>query len=105
VAVHLGLVKGASEQDIIEQLRRRSDAPDRLSVHFLDPNLEGLMKSIADCEPGQAAPRGKDHNSRDIYLNKAAFSLGSKVRDCAKGKQPSLGRLVDLLAELCQGQA
>lgn len=103
VAEHLGLSKGVSEAAVIASLRERSDAPDKLSVHFLDPNLEGLMRSIAECAPTEPAPAAKDHNSRDVYLNRAAFTLAAAVRDCIQGKQPSLGTLVVLLAELCCG--
>lgn len=103
VAEHLGLPKNASETAVTAALYERSDAPDKLSVHFLDPNIEGLMRSIAECAQTQPAPAGKDHNSRDLYLNRAAFALAAAVRECVKGKQPSLGALVVQLAELCRG--
>jgi hypothetical protein len=45
----------------------------------------------------------KGHNTRDIYLNRAAFALAAAVRDCVKGKQASLGALVEMLAGLCGG--
>ncbi len=105
VAEHLGLPKGASETTVATVLHQRSDAPAKLSVHFLEPNMEGLMHSIEECVPGQHAPRSKDHNARDLYLNRAAFALATSVRNCVKSKQPSLGALVLLLAELCGGAA
>lgn len=105
VAEHLGLPRNAPEDEVTAALRERSDAPDKLSVHFLDPNIEGLMRSIAECAPTEPPPAAKDHNSRDMYLNRAAFALGAAVRDCVKGKQPSLGALVVLLADLCRSQA
>ena len=103
VAEHLGLDRTAPEVDVTAQLEARSDDPEKLSVHYLDPNMEGLMRSIQECAPGESAPRGKDHNSRDIYLNRAAFALTAAVRDCVKGKQPSLGTLAEMLAGLCSG--
>lgn len=103
VAEHIGLPKGATEAAVIDELHKRSDAPARLSVHFLDPNIEGLMRSIADCSPADPAPVSKDHNSRDVYLNRAAFVLAAAVRECVQGKQPSLARLVDELADLVGG--
>jgi len=103
VAEHLGLPKNASEADVTAAIYERSDAPNELSVHFLDPNIEGLMRSIEKCAPGEHAPTSKDHNSRDLYLNRAAFALAAAVRDCVKGTQPSLGALAELLAELCRG--
>lgn len=102
VAEHLGLAKNASEAAVTEGLRARSDAPDRLSVHFLDPNMEGLMRSIAECAPTLPAPASKDHNARDIFLNRAAFTSAPSVWECVRGKQPSLGELVRLLATLCR---
>jgi hypothetical protein len=101
VAEHLKLPNNASEADITAALHKLSDAPHKLSVHFLDPNIEGLMRSIAKCAPDLPAPAAKDHNSRDVYLNHAAFALAATVRDCLKLAQPSLGALAVLLAELC----
>jgi hypothetical protein len=101
VAEQLGLQKTASEAAVVAALHQRSDAPEKLSVHFLEPNLEGMMRSIEECAPAESAPATKDHNSRDIYLNRAAFALSAAVRDCVKGKQPSLGAMVALLAQWC----
>lgn len=103
VAEHLGLPRRAPEADVTAKLLERSNAPDKLSVHYLDPNMEGLMRSIEGCAPNEPAPRDKDHNTRDIYLNRAAFALAASVRDCVKGKQASLGALAILLAGLCAG--
>lgn len=103
VAEHLGLPKNAPEAVVTAALFERSDAPDKLSIHFLDPNIEGLMRSIAECAPTEPAPATKDHNSRDLYLNRAAFALAPAVRDCVKHRQPSLSALAVLLAELCRG--
>jgi hypothetical protein len=103
VAQHLGLPKNTSDATIIATLLKRSDAPDKLSVHFLDPNIEGLMQSIAQCAPAAPAPAAKDHNSRDVYLKHAAFKLAAAVRDCVKGRQPSLALLVEELAALTGG--
>ena len=105
VAEHLGLPKNAAESAVAAALHERSDAPDKLSVHFLAPNMEGLMRSIAECAPTEPAPAAKDHNSRDVYLNRAAFALAAVVRECVKARQPSLGALVVLLAELCAGSS
>ncbi len=84
------------------RLLQRSDAPERLSVHYLYPNMEGLLRSINGCDPSVPAPLTKDHNSRDIYLNRAAFAVPASVRDCVKGAQPGLDSLVQKLAERCR---
>ena len=101
IAEHLGLPKNAAESAVTTALYERSDAPGKLSVHYLDPNIEGLMRSIEECAKAEPAPTAKNHNARDLYLNRAAFALPDTVRDCVKGKQPSLGALAELLAELC----
>lgn len=103
VAEHLAMPKKSSGDSVTAALMQRSDAPEKLSVHFLDPNLEGLMRSIAECEPTAPMPAVKGHNPRDIYLKRAAFGLAASVRDCVKDKQPSLGALVSVLADLCRG--
>ena len=100
VAEHVGLPKNASDREVVEALLARSDAPAKLSVHFLQPNIEGLMRSIEECAPGEPAPTSKDHNSRDLFLNRAAFALPAAVRDCVRGKQPSLAALAADLAAL-----
>lgn len=102
VAQHLGLPKGASDELVATAMADKSDARDKLSVHFLDPNLEGLLRSIAECAPAFPAPAAKDHNTRDVYLKRAAFSLPTAVRDCVQTRQPSLGALARLLADLCR---
>jgi hypothetical protein len=101
VARYLPVPNDASQAEVAEALYQCSDAREKLSVHFLEPNLEGLLRSIEECDPTQRAPAAKDHNARDRYLNRAAFALAPHVRDCVKGKQPSLAALVDLLATLC----
>jgi hypothetical protein len=101
VAEQLGMPKRSAETEVTAKLLEKSDAPEKLSVHYLDPNMEGLLRSIEECEPTMPAPLTKDHNSRDIYLNRAAFSRNKSLFDCVKGKQPSIGALVGILANLC----
>lgn len=100
IAEHLKLPKDTTNMDIVAKIKDTSDAPSKLLVFFLDPNMEGLLESIEKCEPSLRAPRVKDLNQRDIYLKKAA-SVSSTVRDCVKTRQPSLAEMVHLLATLC----
>ncbi len=99
IARHLGLPKQASLDAAKAEIKRRSDAPDKLSVHFLHPNLEGLMASIEACAPGHKAPPAKDHNSRDIFFKRAASRLSSAQRQCVRKDQSGIDTLVDRLAE------
>ncbi len=102
VAEHLGLPRRATEASVIKKLKAKSDAPERLHVHFLEPNLEGVMRHIEACSPKHPAPAAKDHDARDLYFKRASFSLPERVRDCVRGKQPSLAALADRLADLCR---
>lgn len=102
VAEHLDLPKNAANDSISAKIRSMSDAPDKLFVFYLDPNMEGLLRAIEKCSPSMPAPQAKAHNERDIYLNTAAFSAASSVRNCVGTRQPSLAELVKLLATVCQ---
>jgi hypothetical protein len=107
IAKHVGMPTGSSPSTVAAALRERSDAKEKLSVHFLDRNLEGLMHAIANCG-GEPVPTSKDLNERDVYLKKVAFADGAEgrgLRDCVKGLQPSLGGLVDCLVERCRSAA
>lgn len=98
IAPHLGLPHNASEVQVTAEIAKRSNAPSKLRVHFLVPNMEGLLRSIADCDGGTRAPHGKNHNERDLFLKKAAFAPQRALRDCVREKQPSLGKLAGILA-------
>jgi hypothetical protein len=104
-AEQLGLNRKASRDAILDQVRKRCDAPEKLVVCFVDPNMEGLLKSIAECEPGLPAPSTKDLNERDIRLKAATAPTHKAVRDCVRDKQPSLADLVDQIANLCLNTA
>jgi len=101
IAEHVGLQKASQEKDVIAKIRGRSDAPGHLSVHFLEPNLEGLMKTIEMCR-GPVAPLRKGLIERDTYLNKAAYGLSAGIRDCVRQQQPSFGDLVEQLTVRCR---
>ncbi len=96
VAEHLQLPKHAPDIEVVDAIKKRSDSPNQLSIHFLVPNLEGLMGAIAECG-GQAAPKEKGHIARDLHLKNAAFVQPPQVRECVRGKQKSLATLVDAL--------
>ncbi|MCB9740303.1 MAG: hypothetical protein H6747_13665 [Deltaproteobacteria bacterium] len=99
IARHLGLTPDSNDAGIIEALRQRSDAPAKLSVFFLRPNMEGLLASIEGCG-GLRAPPCKNLNARDIVLQKVAWNEGPQVRDCVASEQPGLGDLSKMLADL-----
>ncbi len=101
IAEHLKLPGDVTNDEIVAKIRDNSDAPEKLFVFFLNPNLEGLLSAIEICQPTLRAPRVKDLNERDIYLKKAAYSTSVNERNCVKSRQPSLAEMVDLLAAHC----
>lgn len=102
IGEHLKLGKGASDDEVIDAIRARSDQPERLFVAFLEPNMEGLLASIEACG-GPPAPKRKRILERDLALMKAAFTSGRDLRDCVRDKQPSLAAMADELAKLVVG--
>lgn len=105
VGKHLRLGKGASDQQVVSALRARSDAPAKLHVHFLDPNLEGLLRTLLGCGLPGEMPVKKDLNTRDILFGKAAHSVGEALRSCVRAHQKSLAEMVDTIASLLSTSA
>jgi hypothetical protein len=100
IAEHVGLPRLAPEADVTAALKARSDAPDKLRVFYLEPNMEGLLHAVATCEPTLSAPLAKDHMARDLRLNKVVHWSNRALRDCVRGHQPGLNELVVALAGL-----
>ncbi len=100
IAEKLGLPRHVVPEQVVRSLKVLSDAPEKLEVFLLQPNMEGLLASIAACG-GPAIPRRKDLNERDKVLNKVTYALPISVRQCVEGKQPGLKDLAELLARLC----
>jgi hypothetical protein len=105
IGEHLGLGNSATDDKVAAELRRRSDAPDKLGVFFLHSNLEGLLRSIQRCAPSllpdimQAALR-KDLNRRDLVFNEAKKASHRPLRQCVRAAQPGLDQLVKAIAAI-----
>lgn len=100
VARHLGLPKDADASSIRNAIHARTDASDRVFVHFLHPNMEGLLSTIATCVRTERVPSSKDHIVRDTMLNRAAFGHSRADRACIARHQPGLAALVTALDAL-----
>jgi hypothetical protein len=105
VAEHLGLERRAAEDMIVAAIRGLSDAPERLFPFFLDPNVEGLLRGIRECDPellpgSMAEALRKDLNERDLVFNAVKKAVRGAVRDCVRQRQPGLDGLVRALAGL-----
>ena len=103
VANHLGLPADAEDEDVIESMRSRSDARDRLYPFFLYRHLEDLLRAIATCNPNFMADRleaalRKDLNARDAVLAEAAKAAHSDLRACVARYQPGILGLATALA-------
>jgi hypothetical protein len=105
IGEHLGLGNSATEDRVVAELRRRSDAPEKLDVFFLHPKLEGLLRAIQRCDPSlqresmQAALR-KDLNRRDLVFNEAKKAGHRLLRQCIREAQPGLDQLVKAIAAI-----
>jgi hypothetical protein len=100
IAEKLGLPRHVAPEQIVRALKALSDAPEKLDVFLLQPNMEGLLASIAACG-GPVMPVRKDLNERDKVLNKVAYALPTSVRQCVESKQPGLKAPAELLAGRC----
>jgi len=103
IAEHVHLQKNAPDQQVIEAILRKSDAPQKLTIYFLHPNMEGMLSSIEDYDPTLPAPLKKDPNARDIILKKAR-TRPAHLRDCVRSRQPGIAALTDKLIELCRAR-
>ncbi len=100
ISEHVFRRKGASEDEIREALVKLSDAPSQVSIYFLYPNLEGLLRTIQECGAPDPAPTAKNHSARDIYLKHTAYRWRHTVSDCLRRQQSGAGSLVEELRSL-----
>lgn len=110
IARHLGLSANASDDDVVAEIRKRSDAPDKLRTFFLYPNIEGLLKNIQGCDPtllpeNVESALQKKLNDRDIVLNEVKKASMKSLRDCLRKAQPGLEELVASIATRIRGLA
>ncbi|MBT3219822.1 MAG: hypothetical protein HN348_12095 [Proteobacteria bacterium] len=101
----MNLPANASEADIVAELHARSDAANKLSPYFLEPNIEGLVRSIQECDPTflpDSVRRAlqKKLNDRNIVFNATKRATRRSLRDCVRKAQPGLVALAVAIAEL-----
>ncbi|MBU6160483.1 MAG: hypothetical protein KGO50_05135 [Myxococcales bacterium] len=95
----------ATDDQIVETIRLLSDAPERVRAFLLHENVEGVVKSIADCAPSRWQDDVKDalrkvRLAREAVLSAAARAHETSVRDCLRQRQPGLSALADALSQL-----
>jgi len=105
-AEHLKLKKRAEDDEVIEALRARSDAPAQLHVFFLDPNTEGLLRHIRDCGPQLTSEHTWAQalsfllNARDLVFQALKAQAQRAIRDCMRQHQRGLDAMIHHLVEL-----
>lgn len=110
LAAHLKLTTRARDEEIEAALKNRSDAPDKLRPFFLHPNLEGLLRSVHDCDPtllpdNVARALTKKLNDRDLVLNELKKAPLRALRDCVRKAQPGLDALARAIAAIVSPDA
>lgn len=110
LAAHLKLPTRARDEEIEAALKNRSDAPDKLRSFFLQPNLEGLLRSVRDCDPmllpdNVARALTKKLNDRDLVLNELKKAHLRALRDCVRKAQPGLDALAGAIAAIVSPDA
>lgn len=100
----------ATDDEVAAAMLGMSDAPDKLRVFLLHPNIEGLIAAIEACAPGQwaedvARARAKDRIARDVVLGEIAKAAMATVRACVRGRQPGLDALATALAAFLPTEA
>jgi hypothetical protein len=104
------LSPNAADPEIVDAMLRMSDAPKKLEVFFLQPNLEGLIDAVGQCAPGQWSTdirnaKRKDRGARDFVLQEVAKATMAGVRTCVRAQQPGLDGLVKALTALIPPKA
>lgn len=100
------LALSATEDEIIAAVRATAgDAADRVQVFLLQPNMEGLIRTIETCAPGQWSAdvqraKAKDRITRDLVLAGVANAAMVALRACIRSHQPGLEALATALAEI-----
>ncbi len=110
ISRHLQLAANATDEAVMTALMDRSDAPDKLRPFFLQPNVEGLLRSIRGCDPtllpaNLAAALQKKLNDRDIVFNEAKKAERRTVRDCVRRAQPGLDAMVRAIVAIIPAEA
>lgn len=103
VAEALHLPRDASDDAVCATIRGRSDAPDKLDVFFLHPNLEGLLVAVRACDPALLPDQvtralEKKLLDRDLVLAEARKPHRRALRECVRRHQPGLHALVQAIS-------
>lgn len=95
-----------TDEEVIGEIRKRSDAPEQLEVILLHKNAESVIEAARDCDrmiPPETVARALDKNliQRDRIFHNVARSTRD-IRDCIRARIPALEQLVQVVVRLVQ---
>jgi len=101
------LSAAAGTGEIERALKAWSDAPEKLGVFLLEPNVEGIIDDVARCAPDRwraevSSARQKDRIARDFVFDQVARATEVEVRRCLLRSQPGLAALAKALGGFLQ---
>lgn len=110
IAAQVQLPHSATDDCVVEELRRRSDAPSKLHPFFLYRNLEDLLRHVQACDPSLlpgtvTSALNKNLNDRDIVLNRVKKPTYKELRNCIARTQTGIRDLAASLAKLVPSRA
>lgn len=99
-----GMDARRTDEEVIREIRKRSDAPEQLDVILLHKNVESVIEAARDCDrtiSSDTVARALDKNliQRDRIFHNVARSTRD-VRNCIRSKIPAIERLVQRLVSL-----
>lgn len=98
------LAPDATDAEVVAAVKATArNAAERVQVFLLQPNMEGLIRSISECAPGRWPENiqealAKDLIARDLILTRVSAEAMTAVRTCVQGKQPGLAALAQAVA-------
>lgn len=104
IARHLKLGANAKDKQIIEAVKALSDAREKLEVFFLQRNVEGLIRSIRNCDSKLVADDVFEGavEKKKLILRDQVFAAAKREswggRPCVRSKQPGLDTMVKRIA-------
>lgn len=101
---HEGVAADAEDRVVIEAIKAKCVAPDKLEVILLKDNTETVIEAAGRCDgsiPKAAVQQAlqKDPMARDRVLNRLAWAHGRAERDCVRAAVPALQSLVERVVQ------
>lgn len=99
------LSRSDTHEVLATKIRKLSDAPESVEVFFLEPNLEGVLRTLERCDrdgdlsaEDLAAALKKGHLARNAVFEKSRAERLKGLRACVRKQQPGIDGLVRAIA-------